>query len=95
MTTVQAPQGEQIRAQAIKQLKKRHDFHVHLLVYVLVNSFLTIIWAVTSRHGFFWPVFPIGGWGIGLMLHGWDAYTREEPREEQVRHEMDRISKHT
>jgi 2TM domain len=92
MSTVQAPSGDQLREQVIKQLKKRHDFHIHLLVYVLVNGFLAVIWAVTSGHGFFWPVFPMAGWGIGLVLHAWDTYTRQEPREEQVRHEMDRIT---
>ncbi|MDQ1745577.1 MAG: hypothetical protein QOE23_3916, partial [Pseudonocardiales bacterium] len=25
---------------AIKRLKRRHDFHGHLLIYALVNSFL-------------------------------------------------------
>jgi hypothetical protein len=95
MTTVQAPSGDRLREQAIKELKKRRDFRVHLLVYVLVNGFLTVIWAVTSLRGFFWPVFPIGFWGIGVVLHARDTYAREEPREEKVRHEMERISKHT
>jgi hypothetical protein len=94
MSTVQAPSGDQLREQAIKQLKKRHDFHIHLLVYVLVNGFLTVIWVVTSGPGFFWPVFPMAGWGIGLVLHAWDTYTRQEPRDEQIRHEMDRIAQH-
>lgn len=37
-----------LRAQAVKRLKKRRDFHAHLLVYFLVNTFLVVIWAVTS-----------------------------------------------
>src|SRR5262252_5711940 len=35
-----------VRDQAVTQLKKRRDFHAHLLVYVLVNAFLVVIWAV-------------------------------------------------
>jgi 2TM domain len=54
------------RDKAVAQLKKRRDFRGHLLVYVLVNAFLVVIWAVTDVHGFFWPVFPIFGWGIGV-----------------------------
>src|SRR5689334_12601785 len=33
---------DDIRARAVKQLKKRRDFYAHLLVYVLVNSFIVI-----------------------------------------------------
>ena len=57
------------RDRAIKQLKKRHDFTTHLLVYVLVNSFIVVIWAITNSGGFFWPVFPIVGWGNGLVMN--------------------------
>ena len=53
------------RDQAVTHLKKRRDFHAHLLVYVLVNAFLMVIWAVIGAHGFFWPIFSIAGWGIG------------------------------
>jgi 2TM domain-containing protein len=52
-----------VRDRAIKQLKKRHDLMTHLLVYVLVNTFIVVIWAITNSGGFFWPVFPIVGWG--------------------------------
>ena len=41
-----------VRDRAIKQLKKRHDFTTHLLVYVLVNSFIVLIWAITNSGGF-------------------------------------------
>ena len=51
-----------VRDRAIKQLKKRYDFATHLLVYVLVNSFIVVIWATINSGGFFWLVFPIVGW---------------------------------
>jgi hypothetical protein len=51
-------QEQAARDKAVTQLKKRDDFHGHLLVYVLVNAFLVVIWAVIDAHGFFWPVFP-------------------------------------
>jgi 2TM domain len=63
-----------VRDRAIKQLKKRRDFATHLLVYVLVNSFIVVIWAITNSGGFFWPVFPIVGWGIGLVMNAWDVW---------------------
>jgi hypothetical protein len=54
-----------LRSRAVKTLKKRRDFKGHLLVYTMVNTFLVLVWLVTSGpDGFFWPVFPIVGWGI-------------------------------
>ncbi len=82
-------EDERLREEARTRLKKRSDFHAHVLVYVLVNTFLVIIWAMTGA-GFFWPVFPIVGWGIGVVMNGWDVY-REPPSEEQIRREMDRL----
>jgi 2TM domain len=81
-----------LRDQAVESLKKKADFRVHLLSYVMVNTFLVIIWAVTGAD-FFWPVFPIAGWGIGVVFHAWDAYGRGVPTEEQIRVEMDRLSR--
>jgi 2TM domain-containing protein len=43
---------------AVAQLKKRRNFRGHLLVYVLVNTFVVVIWAVTDGHGFSGRCFP-------------------------------------
>ncbi|HEX9065779.1 MAG TPA: 2TM domain-containing protein [Streptosporangiaceae bacterium] len=78
------------REQAIAQLKKRRDFHAHLLVYVLVNACIVAIWAVASPHVFFWPVFPIAGWGIGLVMNAWEVYWRRPITEHDIRREIER-----
>jgi hypothetical protein len=83
--------GDQaLRENAIKQLKKRRDFRAHLLVYVLVNAFLVAVWALTNPDGFFWPVFPIAGWGIGVVMNAWDVYRGDEFSEAEIRREMER-----
>jgi hypothetical protein len=79
---------EELRDRAIRRLKKKRDLHGHLLVYTLVNTFIVIIWAVTGA-GFFWPVFPMVGWGIGLVMNAWDVYRPEEPDEDRIRREME------
>ena len=84
-----------LRDRAIKRLKKRRDFHAHLLVYVLVNAFIVAIWALTNVHGFFWPIFPLLGWGIGVVMNAWDVYRPEEFDEDQIRREMDRLQERT
>jgi len=83
--------SEVLRERAIKRLKKRRDFSGHLLVYFLVNAFLVVIWALTDFHGFFWPVFPIVGLGIGVVMNARDVYRNDEFGEDQIRREMERL----
>jgi hypothetical protein len=81
---------DELREQAILQLKKKRDFRTHIFIYVLVNAMLVVIWAVTGA-GFFWPVFPIIGWGIGVAANAWDVYARKPISEDEIRRETDRL----
>jgi hypothetical protein len=36
-------------------------------------------------------VFPIFGWGIGVVVNAWDADGREGVTEEQIQREIDRL----
>lgn len=81
-----------LRERAVKRLKKRRDFYGHILVYLLVNAFLVVIWAVTSPGGFFWPVFPLVGWGIGVVMNAWDVFWAEEVSEDRIQREMDHLA---
>ena len=83
-------EGERLRERAIVRLKKKRDFRGHVLVYVLVNTFLVVIWWLTGAH-FFWPIFPILGWGIGVVMNAWDVYRSDELLDEQIRREMERL----
>jgi hypothetical protein len=87
-----APDDTDLRERALTQLRKKHEFHAHVAAYILVNSMLVAIYLLTDPGGFFWPIFPILGWGIGLFFHGWDVYTAP-PREEQIRKEMERLDR--
>jgi hypothetical protein len=91
MVTDNATREQVLRDRAVKQLRKQRDFRGHLLVYLLVNAFLVAIWAITG-HGFFWPVFPIVGWGIGVVMNAWDVYGRREISEEDIQREMERLN---
>jgi hypothetical protein len=88
-----APHDE-LREMAVARLKKRRDLAGHALVFVLVNGFLITIWALATPGVFFWPVFPIAGWGIGLVMHAWDVFRGDEFTEEQIQHEIDRLQHH-
>jgi len=37
-----------------------------LAAFVAVNLMLIVIWAATGA-GYFWPIWPILGWGLGLI----------------------------
>jgi uncharacterized membrane protein len=87
---VGADTEQEIREQAITRLKQKRDFKTHLLIYVTVNTFLVVIWAVTGAD-FFWPIFPILGWGIGVVANAWDVYGRKPISEEEIRREADRL----
>jgi hypothetical protein len=80
----------ELRGLALQRLKKKSDFHVHLMIYVLVNGMLVLIWAMTGA-GFFWPAFPMAGWGIGVVANAYDVYVRQEPTEAEISAEMDRL----
>ena len=99
MTTDEMPRretelqrSEPGRDQALAQLKKRRDFKAHALVFVLVNAFLVGIWWMTDPHGFFWPVFVIGAWGIGLVMNAWDVYWQRDFSEAEIRREQSRLA---
>ena len=87
---MQDPSDTDRRERALRSLKKKRDFAAHIVVYLAVNALLIGIWATTASRGFFWPLFPIAGWGIAILMQGWDVY-RGEPTEDQIRREIDRL----
>ena len=92
MTDQQLPvEGQGLRDRAIARLRQKRDFGAHLFVYLVVNAFVVGIWAVTVA-GFFWPVFLLFLWGIGLVLHAWEAYWRKPVSEDEIRREMQRMT---
>lgn len=87
---------EQRREVAIQRLKARHDFRVHVVIYVIVNAALVALWYLVSRGadgdvGFFWPIFPIVGWGIGLAIHAYITYFPPTLSEDDIQRELNRL----
>lgn len=55
--------------------KDRVGFKWSILSYVSVNLFLIVIWYFTSGNlDHFWPIWPILGWGLGLVFQYLKAY---------------------
>ena len=51
-----------------KRVEDRMGFYIHLMVFLLVNTFLTILNLTFSRD-YFWVIWPMIGWGSGLLIH--------------------------
>jgi hypothetical protein len=47
---------------------KRLGMRIHTTVYVWVALGMVAIWLLTGM-GYFWPIWPIMGWGIGVVSH--------------------------
>ena len=60
--------------------KKRANFKKSLISYLLVNTFLWLLWYFTndehvvSTHNIPWPLWSTLGWGIGIAFQYAEAY---------------------
>jgi len=71
------------RKAGIERLRARRDFQKSLVAYVAVNGLLVAIWA-PGDGGDFWPIWPILGWGLAIVLQGWNAYFRNPISERDI-----------
>ncbi len=82
---------EEQRQGAIRRIRAKREFRVHFAVYLAVNALLVLIWAITGA-AYFWPVWPILGWGIGIAAHAASVYRGpSEISEAQIDRELDRL----
>jgi len=49
-------------------------FYLHLGTYLIVNLFLFIVNVITSPQHL-WCIWPIIGWGMGLLIHALFAFS--------------------
>jgi hypothetical protein len=47
---------------------ERREFVEHLRFYLSIMTLLVVIWALTGM-GYFWPIWPILGWGLAIVSH--------------------------
>jgi hypothetical protein len=58
---------------ARRRVRELRAFYMHLTVFVGVNILLHVINFATSPRAY-WAVWPLFGWGIGLVAHALATY---------------------
>lgn len=73
------PEGEeQLRRIAVQRIRAKRELYMHLASYLVVNAALVAIWALTGA-GYRWFVWPLLGWGVGLVFHAFAVFFRVDP----------------
>lgn len=65
------------RARSAERAAAQQELKSHVAIYIAVNAALIVIWAL-SGLGYFWPIWSIGGWGLGVFSH-WSDVRRGRP----------------
>jgi hypothetical protein len=61
--------NQEVYTKAKLRVEKRMGFYTHLGVYLGVCTLLTIL-NLTVAGDYFWAMWPIIGWGSGVICHG-------------------------
>lgn len=59
---------DEIAKLAKKRVEERLGFLVHVAMYVLVNTGFIVAWRLTGSS-YPWFIWPLIGWGAGLLAH--------------------------
>ncbi|WP_293907319.1 2TM domain-containing protein [Phenylobacterium sp.] len=77
---------------AVRRADMRLAFRSHLMAYVVVNAGLVAIYFMTSFGHYFWPIWPMLGWGIGLSAHAATVYMDGEGiRDRMIQEEIEKL----
>ncbi|SMC76801.1 2TM domain-containing protein [Moheibacter sediminis] len=79
---------------AKKAVEERLGFYVHLAAYILVNGYFVFL-SVRSG-GYFWAIWPMVGWGIGLAFHGigvFGFFNNNSWKDKQIHKELEKRRK--
>jgi hypothetical protein len=86
---------EEIRKIATQRVQAKKGFYIHLTVYILVNLMLIAIWYFTGARHYFWPMWVLLFWGIGLIVNGVTVFAIRDMgwEKREVEKEIERLKK--
>jgi hypothetical protein len=65
--TMNHPPLSDLERLARRRAGAKMGWYTHAFVYVLVNIGLVLL---AASHGHNWAIYPLMGWGLGLLMHG-------------------------
>ena len=85
---------DEIRKLATRRVRERRGFYAHLTAFILVNLMLVAIWYFTGA-GYFWPMWVMLFWGIGLVFNAVSVFARGDIGSERtaIEKEIEKIKK--
>ena len=89
----QMSEEDAARQRVERRLKDRTDLFYHIGAYVIVNTFIIIVWALTGA-GYPWFIWTLAPWGVGLAFHIFAYFMggrNEAARERMVQKEMEKM----
>lgn len=72
-----------LREREARRIARRQWFWLHLAVYLTLQVFLFVIWALGSAS-YPWFIFPLFGWGVFVAAHAVYAFVVRDPEEIMV-----------
>jgi hypothetical protein len=81
---------DESRAQAVRRLWAKRGFKIHLTAFAIASLAMLLIWATASAGAYFWPIWPIAGWGTGLAVHAWITFGQWSLSEAAIQRELRR-----
>lgn len=77
---------------AKEKVEKLKGFYIHLTIYLIFVPFF--IFLNVRSTSFPWALFPIGGWGLGVLGHatevfGWNPFFGKDWEERKLKEFLD------
>jgi uncharacterized membrane protein len=72
-----------LKEREARRIARRQWFWLHLAVFVVIEVFLIVIWALGSTS-YPWFIFPLFGWGVFVAAHAVYAFVVRDPEEIMV-----------
>lgn len=72
-----------LREREARRIARRQWFWLHLAVFVTIQVFLIVVWALSSSD-YPWFIFPLFGWGVLVAAHAVYAFIVRDPEEIMV-----------